>query len=378
MSSGKYIKTKFEGVFYRESQKLDPRTGTKDRIYYFWYADAESRGHWKSIGRHSQGYRPQTARQARMDFLSALSDGRNLIEMDRFTMGDTVDLYVEWARGEGKSIDRPLQQYNKHMRSRIHAIPLSSVTPAILTSIRNTLSNVLAPQSILHQFSFLRRAINHAIARKKWFGSTPVSSKAGGWKMPTVDNGRVRVFTPEEVKYLLADLQKRSPQLHDMALLSLKTGLRATEIFKLKRQDIDPHAGIIHITAKGGERQVIHASSDMIDMLLGYCRRPKEYIFQTRGTDGAPISRISNAFRNALSTLGIDNGNTDSRYHVTFHTFRHTFASWLAQSGQVTLLELKVLMRHESISMTQRYAHLIPGQTAKKMAIIDSIIERQR
>ncbi len=35
-------------------------------------------------------------------------------------------------------------------------------------------------------------------------------------------------------------------------------------------------------------------------------------------------------------------------------------------------------MRHESISMTQRYAHLIPGQTAKKMAIIDSIIEQQR
>ena len=375
MSSGKYIKTKFEGVFYRESQKLDPRTGTKDRIYSFWYSDAEGRGHWKRVGRHSEGHRPQTARQARMDFLRTLSEGTNLIEAKYYTVGEAVTAYAEWARGEGKSIDRPLQQYDKHMRARIHAVPLTAVTPGLLTTIKKALSAILSAQSVLHQFSFLRRAINHAIADKRWFGANPVSSKPGGWKMPTVDNGRVRFFTPEEVRSLLADLKERSPQLHDMALLSLKTGLRATELFKLKGQDIDSHAGILHVTAKGGQRQAIHIPRDMIEMLLGYCRRPREYVFQARGTHGAPITRISNAFRSALGALGIDNARTDSRYRITFHTFRHTFASWLAQSGKVTLLELQQLMRHESLAMTQRYAHLIPGQTAQKMAIIDSLIQ---
>ncbi len=376
MSSGKYIKTKFEGVFYRESPKLDPRTGAKDRIYYFWYADTGGRGHWKSVGRHSQGHRPQTARQARMEFLSALSGGTNLIDAQYYTVGEAVMLYVEWAKNEEKSVERPFQQYNKHMRNRIHAIPLAAVTPALLTSIKKTLSASLSPQSVLHQFSFLRRAVNHAIANKKWFGSNPVSSKPGGWKMPTVDNGRVRFFTPEEVKGLLAELKDRSPQLHDMALLSLKTGLRATEIFKIKRQDVDPHAGILHVTAKGGQRQAVRVPKEITDILIGYCRKPHEYIFQARGACGAPISRISNAFRNALNALGIDNTRTDSRYHVTFHTFRHTFASWLAQSGEVTLLELQQLMRHESLVMTQRYAHLIPSQTAKKMLIIDLLMQK--
>ena len=60
----KYIKTKFEGVFYRFSTRREPRTSEFDRVYCFWYADAEGKGHWKTVGRHSKGERPQTARQA--------------------------------------------------------------------------------------------------------------------------------------------------------------------------------------------------------------------------------------------------------------------------------------------------------------------------
>ena len=70
----------------------------------------------------------------------------------------------------------------------------------------------------------------------------------------------------------------------------------------------------------------------------------------------------------------LDTSGGNSRYAVTFHTLRHTFASWLAQSGKVTLLELQKLMRHESLAMTQRYAHLIPGQERSKLAIIDNLL----
>ena len=44
---------------------------------------------------------------------------------------------------------------------------------------------------------------------------------------------------------------------------------------------------------------------------------------------------------------------------------RHTFASWLAQSGKVTLMELQKLMRHKNITMTMRYAHLSLVRKAK-------------
>ena len=44
---------------------------------------------------------------------------------------------------------------------------------------------------------------------------------------------------------------------------------------------------------------------------------------------------------------------------VTFHTLRHTFASWLVMEG-VRLFEVSKLLRHASIQIIERYAHLAP------------------
>ena len=42
--------------------------------------------------------------------------------------------------------------------------------------------------------------------------------------------------------------------------------------------------------------------------------------------------------------------------------FRHTFASRVAQSGQVDLYRLKEWMGHGTIAMTEIYAHLMPSK----------------
>lgn len=48
--------------------------------------------------------------------------------------------------------------------------------------------------------------------------------------------------------------------------------------------------------------------------------------------------------------------------HVRIHDLRHTYASWLLQSGQVSIEALSELMGHSSIAVTQRYAHLADTQ----------------
>jgi hypothetical protein len=85
MNDRKYIKTKFDGVFYRQSTKRDPHTGEYDKIYCFWYSDASGKGHWKSVGRHSKGIRPQAARLARMDFLAELEIGNDPTRRGKIT-----------------------------------------------------------------------------------------------------------------------------------------------------------------------------------------------------------------------------------------------------------------------------------------------------
>jgi len=196
-TSRKYIKTKFEGVFYRLSKKRDPRTGELDRIYAFWYSDAENKGHWKTVGRHSEGVRPTTARRERAKFLLQIADtGLSPAEREKVTVGMAVESYTAWGKSEGKFIKKPFEQYNYHLRSKLHAMPIGEVTPDFLSGLKAHLLNkpvrfskkyMLAAQTVNHIFCFLRAAVNRAIATGLWNGNNPFSTKDGLWKMAQVN-----------------------------------------------------------------------------------------------------------------------------------------------------------------------------------------------
>ena len=399
VTSRKYIKTKFEGVFFRYSAKRNPRTGEADRIYAFWYSDAEGKGHWKTVGRQSTQCSPKVARDERAKFLATFgATGINPIEQGKVTIGQAVDGYVQWGRSEGKYVDQHYSQYRAHLKSKIHTLPIAELNPNLLSGLKANLLNtpagntkqkksvkgnakkadtkirkLLAPQTVNNIFSFMRSAVNHAIATKLWSGSNPLSTRGSVWKMAKVNNKRLRFFTRDEAKALLADLEFRHHQLHDMGLLSLKTGLRATEIFKLRGQDVDDNACGLHIIQKGGKRVFVRVPADMIAMLKAYGRKPREPIFQAPQKKTA-FTKTPACFRTAVQKLGLAPDDGDTLYAVTFHTFRHTFASWLAQSGKVSLKELQELMRHEDIDMTMRYAHLFPDQPSEKLSIIDDLL----
>jgi site-specific recombinase XerD len=49
-----------------------------------------------------------------------------------------------------------------------------------------------------------------------------------------------------------------------------------------------------------------------------------------------------------------------------FHTLRHTFASWLVESGTDIYYAMK-LMGHSDIKLTMRYAHL--GKNSLRAAV---------
>lgn len=393
-TSRKYTKTKFEGVYWRQSTKRDPRTGEFDRIYCFWYADFEGKGHWKTVGRHSKGTRPTTARNERAKFLAELAQGVNIVERDKITIGQVVDAYHAWGRTEGKYVDQHYSQFKAHLQAKIHARPIAELTPTLLSSLKAELlqtptgntkpkkktgkaaaakpRKLLSATTVNNIFSFMRSAVNRAIATGVWTGNNPLSTKGGAWKMAKVNNKRLRFLTRDEAKALLDDLQFRNAQLHDMALLSLKTGLRPTEIFKLKGQDVDANAKVLHIVAKGGKRMPVRVPADMIAMLKAYHRKPSESVFKMPRT-GEAFTKTPACFANAVKALKLAPEDGDTLYAVTLHTMRHTFASWLAQSGKVTIMELQKLMRHENINMTMRYAHLIPGQESEKLSIIDEV-----
>ena len=69
-------------------------------------------------------------------------------------------------------------------------------------------------------------------------------------KMPVIQNARDRFLSIDEADKLLKELKRNprykkehkeleDPKLHDITLISLHSGARASEIFNLRWQDID-------------------------------------------------------------------------------------------------------------------------------------------
>ena len=70
--------------------------------------------------------------------------------------------------------------------------------------------------------------------------------------------------------------------------------------------------------------------------------------------------------------LGFNDGVTDRLDKVVFHTLRHTYASWLVQSGE-SIYTVKDLMGHSTLAMTERYSHLAPENKKGSVKTIEKI-----
>ena len=75
---------------------------------------------------------------------------------------------------------------------------------------------------------------------------------------------------------------------------------------------------------------------------------------------GDRVKNVTTSFSNACKKVGIDD------FHI--YDLRHTAASWLVMEG-VPLLEVSRLLDHNSITQTERYAHL-PSQSTRTLVQI--------
>ena len=65
----------------------------------------------------------------------------------------------------------------------------------------------------------------------------------------------------------------------------------------------------------------------------------------------------------------------------TPHCLRDSFASLMAQSGELDLYEIQTLLGHAPPQMTQKYANLIPRDVGRKAASVwdrDGLMSRAR
>jgi integrase len=218
-----------------------------------------------------------------------------------------------------------------------------------------------SPRSVQYALGVIRKIINHAIGDGYFHKVNPVSAMKKHDRIK-VDNKRDRFLTPEEANALLLDLKKISKTVHDMTLLSIYSGLRTGEIFALDWQHVDiTNRKMSLVNTKNGKNRTVVMHLRVVEMFksLPECSGD-QLVFPSR--TGSKVGRISKTFAGVVSKQGLNAFVTDRLQKVVFHTCRHTCASWLAQAG-VPLYQIKEIMGHSTIAITERYSHLCPITT---------------
>jgi integrase len=164
---------------------------------------------------------------------------------------------------------------------------------------------------------------------------------------------RVRFLTTDEETALRAAIGEAE---WPMVAVSIHTGLRQAEQFKLCWEHIDFATGIITLPrSKHGEARRVPMNDTVRDIFRSRPSRVKSaYVFPSATGETALDARnyMNRVFNKALKRAGIED--------FTWHCLRHTFASRLVMKG-VDLRTVQELLGHKTTAMTLRYSHLSPG-----------------
>uniref|UniRef100_I2Q1B1 Site-specific recombinase XerD n=1 Tax=Desulfovibrio sp. U5L TaxID=596152 RepID=I2Q1B1_9BACT len=387
------LPTNYPGVRFREhdSRKCNRRP---DRYFSIRYRrlgkNVEEGVGWASqgwtaedasrvLGEIQQNIKRGTGPQSLRDIARAARGEADAANAVPLTFGDLAARYLEWARRNKKSWKEDEYLLAKRVLPLFANRLAASITRTDTEGFRNSLADAggLSPMTIKHHLVVIRRVYNWAAAtpvpgdpeRMLFEGRNPVA----GIRMPLVDNERVRFLTREEADRLLEAADKRLPELHDIILLALLTGMRRQEVLGLTWQDVDLENRVITIpagltrTKRSRKAFLDDETAAMLHLRREHAQTPFVFPGSVNGRRGE--NHVSRQFDALVNAIGLNDGVTDQKHKVVFHTLRHTFASWLAQAG-ADIHHLMELTGHKSIAMMQRYAHLMPGRTRAVAALV--------
>jgi integrase len=373
----KKYKTNYPGVRYKEKER--GINGKPDRYFTIRYR-LDGKLTEEGVGWASEGWNPIKASHILADLKKAhlTGEGPQTLTEKRFLENEKREqeklekervqkealpyseyfykrYYPEAKNNKGwRSYDREDSLHRLWIEPEIGEMPFKDIRPYHLERIKSAMLKAgKAPRSIQYAFAVIRQVFNHAIKNEIFNGESPTRKVT----RPKVDNKRERFLTKDEAQSLLNEIKSRSYQLYEMSCISLYCGLRAGEIFKLTWSCINLDQKTIRLLdTKGNLNRTAYMTENVYNILRSKkMGSPSDLVFKSK--KGTKISEISNAFNKVVDKLGLNNGISDSRQRVYFHSLRHTFASWLVQSG-VDLYTVQKLMGHSTLSMTERYAHL--------------------
>jgi len=249
---------------------------------------------------------------------------------------------VEWAR----------MVIDKHLTPFFGQTFLANITPKMITDyMTRRLEAGVCNGTVNGERAVLSKIMNLAVEWER-IHENPVRRV----KKLEKSSGRRRFLSYDEADSLVAN----SPQhFRPVVITALETGGRLSEVLGLKWEDLDFDGELLFFSQTNTKNAKLREipMTPLLALTLKERARvraisgdAREYVFTRYGKR---LRDVRTAFEKAKGRAGLGKD-------VTFHTLRHTFASWYAMGPGSDLNLLRELLGHQDLKTTMIYAHLSP------------------
>ena len=287
-------------------------------------------------------------------------------------ISDIWERYIAWAKKHKKSWYDDETRWNKHVKEKVDTKRMDQLKTHNVEKIldgmvkdKNDPTKKHAPATIKQVLVLVRRVYNWANKQDFYKGPNPASDV----ETPKLNNEVTECLTREQLENLIKTLDVWDIPLNALITkFALYTGLRMSEILGLEWLYVDLEKCKITLHDPKGNPTKLPINTGALNIL----KKAQElapiddcsYVFPK--SDGGKKTQYYKTWTRIRKRAGIPKG-------FRFHGLRHTYASYLASSGEVDLYTLQRLLNQQTPNMTQRYAHLQDEILKKGANVADKV-----
>ena len=251
------------------------------------------------------------------------------------------DITPDWVNGFRNYLDKEAVAWTHDYRKRLKDRPL-------------------AQNSKVSYFNKLRACLRQAF-EEQIIQTNPLRG-IEGFK---TEEGTRMYLTLDEVK-LLAQTPCEYPRIKDAFLFSCLTGLRRSDIVRLRWCDVHKQGEFTRIIFKQKKtdgQEYLDITPEAAE-LMGERGKPDDNIFEDIHSPNCTNTTI----KLWVARAGIQKD-------ITFHCARHTFATMMLDLG-TDIYTVSKLLGHREISTTQIYAKVLDKKKQEAVARIPNILDK--
>jgi integrase/recombinase XerD len=150
--------------------------------------------------------------------------------------------------------------------------------------------------------------------------------------------------------------------LRDRAMFELlyATGIRVSELIRIKTSSLDAGLGLIRVTGKGNKQRIVPVHAEALHVIREYAESARLELLKGRTSEFLFVTARGSAMTRQAFWVSVRlNGKKAGIFHnLSPHVLRHTFATHLLEGG-ADLRSLQAMLGHSDLSTTEIYTHVV-------------------